>query len=151
MLSLKIGHTLFSHWKFKMYRSQPPNKYWPVPNDRCLYILYLFIKNSSRLLYSSSPLTDLHLLQLDLKTDIFILCVCFVWYVILRKKILKLSLVWTAWTITNKTYSVASLIRIIHLSGHLFGNQSPFLNRKWLSYPDSQSGNGGVRISEVPL
>ena len=27
-------------------------------------------------------------------------------------------------------YSVASLIRIIHLSGHLFGNQSPFLNIK---------------------
>ena len=35
-------------------------------------------------------------------------------------------------------YSGASLIRIIHLSGHLFGNQSPFLNRKWLIYPEIQ-------------
>ena len=58
-------------------------------------------------------------------------------------------------------YSGASLIRtrlirIIHLSGHMFGNQSPFLNRKWLAYPeiifpDSQCGNGGVRISEARL
>ena len=32
------------------------------------------------------------------------------------------------------TYSDYSLIRIIHLSGHMFGNQSPFLNRIWLTY-----------------
>ena len=53
-------------------------------------------------------------------------------------------------------YSGASLIRIIHLSGHLFGTnphsstEIDSLIRKF-SYPDSQSANRGVRISEVPL
>ena len=43
-------------------------------------------------------------------------------------------------------YSVASLIRIITHSS----TESDSLIRKF-SYPESQSGNGGVRISEVPL
>ena len=43
-------------------------------------------------------------------------------------------------------------IQIIHLSGHMFGNQSPFHNRKCLTlYPDSKSGNGSVQISEARL
>ena len=46
-------------------------------------------------------------------------------------------------------YSVASLIWtsviwIIHLSGHLFGNQSPFLNRKWLTYLEIQLSGQSV-------
>ena len=39
LLSLKIGHRLFSHWKFKMHRSQLPNKYWLVPKNH-LYIAW---------------------------------------------------------------------------------------------------------------
>ena len=33
---------------------------------------------------------------------------------------------------------------IIHLSGHLFGNQSPFLNWKWLTYPEIQLSRQSV-------
>ena len=42
------------------------------------------------------------------------------------------------------SYSGASLIRIIHLSRHLFWNQSPFLNRKWLTYPEIQLSGQSV-------
>ena len=59
-------------------------------------------------------------------------------------------------------YSEASLIRtpiirIIHLSRHMFGNQLLLDNIesdsfiRIFSYPDSQFGNGGVRISDLPL
>ena len=52
-------------------------------------------------------------------------------------------------------YSESSFIRIIHLSGHMFMNQlwlNIYLENYSLirifSYPDSQHGIGGVRISE---
>ena len=47
-------------------------------------------------------------------------------------------------------YSGASLIRIIHLFGHLFGNQSPFLNRKWLTYPEIQLSEQSVWERRCP-
>ena len=37
---------------------------------------------------------------------------------------------------TTAQCSWASLIQIIHLSGHMFGNQYPFLNRKWFAYSE---------------
>ena len=56
----------------------------------------------------------------------------------------------------NLKYSEASLIQIIHLIRHLFGNQLWLLHRKWLtywisSYLDSRLVNRGVWISEGPL
>ena len=65
------------------------------------------------------------------------------------------------WHQISVTYQLAfcsgfSLIRIIHLSGTSLGAiphssiESDSLIRKF-SYPNSQTGNSGVRISEVPL
>ena len=42
------------------------------------------------------------------------------------------------WSLTypDPTYPDDSLIRMIHLSGHMFGNESPLFNRKCLTYPE---------------
>ena len=55
-------------------------------------------------------------------------------------------------TIIKHMYSVSSLIQIynIHLSGHLFWNQSPFLNRKWLTYPEIQLSGQSVWERRCP-
>ena len=54
------------------------------------------------------------------------------------------------WFNRQYMYSVASLIRIIHLSGHLFGNQSTFLNRKWLTYLEIQLSGQSVWERRCP-
>ena len=62
----------------------------------------------------------------------------------------------TKYTITDfLNYSGASLIRIaliriIHLSGHKFENQSPFLNRMCLTYPEIQLSGQSVWEQRFP-
>ena len=50
----------------------------------------------------------------------------------------------------SSIYSRASLIWIIHLSGHLLGNQSPCLNRKRLTYPEIQLSGQSVWERRCP-
>ena len=47
-------------------------------------------------------------------------------------------------------YSRASLIRIIHISGHLFENQFIFFNRKWHTYPKFQLSGQSVLGRRCP-
>ena len=75
--------------------------------------------------------------------------VCFCWKPIFEKilnEIIEKS---------NCLYSRASLIRtslirIIQLSGHLFGNKSLCLNRKWLTYPKIQLSGQSVWEQRCP-